>query len=211
MSDFSLHTKESNFLFRLISPPTVLFDTFYFCDIEGGAEYLGNYYQYLPHVVLKKLSYTISGATTTPTITIGDSGGIIGAWVKSYDNLTNFTLALKRIKQDNLANQNPIYQTPFEEYKIAKKINHIPGQSISFKLRRLASLNSQIPGRLLHSTCSWKQYKGEGCNYVPGRMFDAANNPVYDVKQDICGLNLDACRLRGNTANFSGVPTIDNF
>ncbi|MEM7578254.1 MAG: hypothetical protein AAF316_00120 [Cyanobacteria bacterium P01_A01_bin.80] len=210
MSEFNLHSKEeTSFLFKLIAPETISFDTFYFCDIPDGANYLGNQYQYLEYLEIKGLNYAI-GKSSTPTLSIGDTG-LVGLWVSTFNSLLNFEIHIKRINKANLSNQNPVYQTPFDVYKIAQKSNFIPGGVISWKLRRLASLNSKIPGRVLNANCTWKIYRGAGCNYQGDLYFDSNNNPVSDKSQDICALTLEACKLRTNSENFSGIPTIDSF
>ena len=211
MSEFQLVEEPVRFLYTLTAPPNITgFSPFYFCDIEGGAFYNNNTYQYIRYIEVEGLSENASGVDAEPTVTIGDNG-TIGLWVTTYQNLLNFRLNIKRIKEKNLNNASGIYSTPGQTYRIAKKLNHIPNKVISFNLKPLATLNMNIPGRLVNTNCTWKRYRGEGCNYTGSAKFTVNNVATTDESLDVCALTMDACTLRGNLHNFSGVPTIDTF
>ena len=201
----TLETQKSIYLFELKGNN---FDTFYFCGHENIV-YLGRSYTPIP-CEIKGLSVASTGARAQPVLTVADTGDI-GLFAKQYNNFLGFELGVLLIRRDLITQNNPIYTPNKDWYVVAQKTQDTPRQSISWKLTPRATINSQVPGRLLLSTCSWKKYRGVGCNYAGTTMFDINNNPTNNPQDDICSLTLEACKLRNNTQNFSGVPTINDF
>lgn len=209
-SIFDLADDKSFYLYRLSSPENITgFDNFYFCGFEN-ITYLGRQYSYIPFVDITGLSTSSTGVNAEPNLIIGDNG-LLSIWIRQFNDLKGFEIGVRRMKRTKLTSNNPLYTIPENIYIIAQKTSEIPRESFSFKLKQRASFKSQIPARLLCKTCTWKQYRGAGCEYAGSAMFDVNNVPTSDARQDVCNLSFEACELRGNTQNFSGVPTIDMF
>ena len=60
---------------------------------------------------------------------------------------------------------------------------------------KLDLTNLRLPARQVVEHCPWV-YKGNQCQYKPGKMFNLQNVEVTDASQDQCAKNLRACELR---------------
>ena len=182
-------------------------EVFSFCGVED--------------VVYKGVPYTaipceITGMETNltnmsePQLTLFDNG-LLGLLVDTYDNLLGRSIKVRTVRKSLVNSENLFYDVAPSEYIIAQKTSDIPYKSISFKLKHLGSLSGKTPARNIYSTCSWKRYRGAGCEYSGTAMFDLENKPTDNPSEDLCALTLEACQIRNNTDNFSGIPTLDTF
>lgn len=217
---YKLNDEETIYLFVLINPNKSLpfgdlannfyFQDVYFCNYTG-IRYGGR--NYIPiSCDISDLSYSAS-SDASPTITIGDSQGLIGAIIDSNRGIEGSELSVQRVKRrclDNGATPNYLYRTPPEIFKIANLTSRT-SKAISYKLKSRVTFKSQIPGRTMTENCNWRRYRYPGCNYSGSAMFTVDNQPTMDPAKDICALTRKACNLRGNFANFGGCPSIDSF
>lgn len=205
----SLSDDASIFLFELFfwNDPN---NPFRFCAYEN-VRYGGFIYNPLA-CNISGLSYQNSGIEATPQLSVVDENKIIGNFIRSQGGIETSEITVRRIKKRALdigTSPNYNYRHPADRYVISAKVSERQGELV-FALRNRATFStSQIPGRIINSTCSWKKYRGEGCNYIGNSMFTAGNIPTADPTLDVCALTLEACIIRNNVDNFSGCPNID--
>lgn len=186
------------------------FQNVHFCNY-AGVQYGGIAYTPIP-CSISDLTYT-ENAEASPTITIGDYQGIIGSILGRTRGIEGCEFSIQRIKRralDDGANPNFLYRQAPEIFKVSSLTSRT-SKGLSYKLKPRVTLKDKIPGRTMTQSCSWKQYRGAGCNYNGSAMFDENDNPTSDRSRDICGLTRKSCNLRGNFTNYGGFPSIDGF
>lgn len=206
----NLNDEESFYLVDLYNARIPELARVSFCGYENVI-YGGRAYTPIP-VSVSDLKFSTNGAESSPTLTIGDSKGAIGRLISSY-KIEGSLVEIQRVKKrllDNGSTPNYLYRVPPDRFKIVAKLSQT-GNQISYKLLNRGSMRTQVPARLLNNTCTWKQYRGAGCEYGGSAMFTVDNLPTSNPSQDICALTKKACKLRNNYDNFSGIPTITNF
>ena len=206
----SLNDEESFYLVDLYNDRIPQLARVSFCGYENVV-YGGVVYMPLP-VNITDLNFSTNGAEASPTLTIGDARGAIGRLLSSY-KIEGSEIQIQRVKKrllDNGVTPNYVYRVPPDKFKVVAKLSQT-GNQISYKLLNKGSLRTQIPARILNNTCTWKEYRGAGCEYGGSAMFTVDNIPINDPNLDICALTKKACKLRDNYSNFSGAPTINNF
>lgn len=71
--------------------------------------------------------------------------------------------------------------------------------------------NMLLPARvMIADTCPWI-YRSVECGYTGGPVADEKDQPTNDPKKDMCSRCLTGCKLRHNTANFGGFPSINKL
>lgn len=206
----NLHDEESFYLVDLFNSRIPELAHISFCGYQNVV-YGGIVYNPLP-LSITGLNFSTNGAESSPTLTIGDAKGAIGRILSAY-KIEGSAIEIQKVKRrllDSGATPNYLYRVPPDKFKLVAKLSQT-GNQISYKLLNKGSLRTQVPARLLNNTCTWKQYRGPGCEYGGEAMFTVDNIPTNDPNLDICALTKKACKLRNNYDNFSGVPTINNF
>ncbi|NJR72628.1 MAG: phage minor tail protein L [Scytonema sp. CRU_2_7] len=200
---------ESFFLFRLQSPQKDR--SLYFCGYEN-AVYGGVRYEAIP-VSLSDLRSSTE-QISEPTLTVGDIGGKLGRLTAIYGELENFTVEVQIVKRRCLDDgTTPNFGTQAQPmvFIVTQLLEKTPDR-ISVKLKNKGSLNQvNIPATLISASCRWLVYRGAGCNYTGSNRFDENNQQTLDPNRDICARTLAACRVRGNAANYGGIPSINDL
>jgi lambda family phage minor tail protein L len=180
------------------------FDPLYFCAHEN-ITFLGTPFQ----AINCKISGLSSGSGLNDCQLTIVNNPLLSLLLRQHKNLLGFQVYIWRVSKSSIANSNPLYQSPAQIFTVSQKTNE-SNEEITFKLKPKGFKN-KIPGRILTGNCSWKRYRGAGCDYAGNTMFNINNFPTQNLAEDVCNLSLDACKLRGNQANFSGIPTIDDL
>jgi lambda family phage minor tail protein L len=203
----SLILQKPFYAFKLYKHLDDSFAPIYFCGYEnvvyGGIKYLAIPCQ------LENLTYNVE-AEAEPTLTVGDVDGNISRLILMFGELEGFFLGIRKIIRNNLDGgiAADYGATAMEVYVITQLLSRTAYQ-FTYKLQsRVVASTCTIPGRLLAETCTWKKYRGNGCNYTGAAMFDVNNTPTTDKSKDVCALTKNACLARGNYANFSGVVSM---
>lgn len=110
---------------------------------------------------------------------------------------------------------DPTKYLPDEVYFIERKVSE-DEVSVQFELSSAIDLEDlKLPRRMVTvNYCSWDDYMGEGCMYVPtdpgsGGYFDANDNPVGSSALDVCGRSVNSCKVRfgaNNPLMYGGFP-----
>jgi lambda family phage minor tail protein L len=203
MNTYELDTDAPIYLFKLTGNDVDL-DTLYFCGSEG-IKYQGISYQAIPCEITGYSAST--DGVIQPQFTVFSK--IISPLIRQYNHLLKWELAVLRIKRSQLTINNPLVTKPFDIFTIVQKTNEVPGKLATFKLKPRTNLKGKV-GRELNNNCTWV-YRSDGCGYQGSRMYTSSNQITNNKNLDICALTLTACRLRGNLANFSGIPTINDY
>src|SRR5699024_11083423 len=69
--------------------------------------------------------------------------------------------------------------------------------------------NAYLPARMMMAdTCAWI-YRSSECGYNGAQVADEKDMPTGDPKKDKCSRCLTGCKMRNNTLNFGGFPSIN--
>ena len=157
------------------------------------------------------------GAIPQPKLTIANVGGVLSSLLFSMKSDPDYRLegssVTRRVTQKNYLEDgedkfSAIRELPFHLFVI-EQINQETYKAVEITLSSPFDFEGvTLPGRICLRTCGF-QLRGEGCEYAGSLMFDRRNNPVSNIREDICAKTLSACELRfgvGNLLRFGGFP-----
>ena len=135
-----------------------------------------------------------------------ESNQTTGVGAGSLTDQGGNNIVFKRTLDNPTADPNARF--PDERWFIDRKESETR-DSITFELASKFDLAGQkIPRRqIIANVCQW-QYKGDGCNYVPGdeagkvvdgvtyHRFDINDDPVTSDDDDVCGKRVSSCECR---------------
>jgi len=180
----------------------------------NGADvvYDGNTYTPLP-LQANGFELNTSGQLERPSITFANVGLAITGLTNTYDDLVGATV--KRIRTlttylDGQPDADPDAYWGPDEWIVEQKTNENK-LSVTFQLSVPFDLEGRsLPGRrLLREQCQWIYRDNIGCHYSGASYWDANDNVVGTLAQDVCGKRLESCRLRfgsGSRLPFGGFP-----
>lgn len=180
----------------------------------NGADvvYDGNTYTPLP-LQANGFELNTSGQLERPSITFANVGLAITGLTNTYDDLVGATV--KRIRTlttylDGQPDADPDAYWGPDEWIVEQKTNENK-LSVTFQLSVPFDLEGRsLPGRrLLREQCQWIYRDNIGCHYNGASYWDANDNVVGTLAQDVCGKRLESCRLRfgsGSRLPFGGFP-----
>jgi lambda family phage minor tail protein L len=161
----------------------------------------------------------VGGQMPRPTLVVSNVLGLITALALAYKDMLGAKVTRKRTMQKYLDAVNfdggvnptadPTAEFPDDVFFIDAKRNENP-QFIEFELASSFDVqNVQLPKRqIIQNICPWR-YRGAECGYTGTNYFNAADQVVATLAQDVCGKRLTSCRLRfGQTAElpYGGFP-----
>ncbi len=154
-----------------------------------------------------------SGKLERPSITFANVGLAITALTNTYSDLVGASVSRIRTLTtylDGTPGADPDAYWGPDEWVVEQKSSENK-LAVTFQLAVPFDLEGRsLPGRrLLREQCQWI-YKGDiGCHYDGTDYFDANDNAVTDVADDVCGKRLTSCQLRfgsGDRLPFGGFP-----
>jgi len=187
--------------------------------LGGPVRWQGQTYLPMP---IDATGFEISGrgSLPRPKLRVANIGGAITALLLQFGDLRQARVIRKRTMVKYLDAENfpggvnaqadPTQHLPDDIYVIDRKAAENK-TLVEFELAAAMDLPGvMLPGRQIVSNhCRWR-YKGEGCGYVPGPMFDFEGEPVTDPLLDRCSkLLATGCKPRfGANAPlpFGGFP-----
>lgn len=163
--------------------------------------------------------FTAGGQLPRPKLIASNALGTITFLILAFQDLLGAKVTRKRtmVKYLDAVNfdgginplADPTAEFPDDIYYIQMKMNENP-EYVEFELS--ASFDVQgvkLPRRqIVQNVCPWK-YRGPECGYTGTNYFNAIDQPVGNLNQDVCGKRLTSCRLRfGQFAElpFGGFP-----
>lgn len=111
------------------------------------------------------------------------------------------------------ATADPYAEWPREIYYVDRKSTETR-DVVEFELASAFDLvGVRAPKRQCVTRCQWK-YRSPECSYTGTSYFNAQDEPVGNLSQDVCGKRVDSCKLRfgaNNKLPYGGYPGIGTF
>ena len=190
--------------------PKSPFDKFRFTN-HLGVSFNSKPYNPLP-CQIDSIEFTSDGSQPEPSITIADTGGVIGDLINLYDNIEEAEIRIIRTQKRYLDGQpdaDPTAIISVADFLIARREPYVPREYVTFLLANPIDIDGvKLPGRYLLRKCSWI-YRDENCGYTGDKGFKLSNEPTLNSALDKCGKTLQSCKLRfgENVAlPFGGFP-----
>jgi lambda family phage minor tail protein L len=176
--------------------------------------------EYVPYPIqVSGFEFTAGGQLPRPKLIASNALGTITFLILAFQDLLGAKVTRKRtmVKYLDAVNfdggtnpsADPTAEFPDDIYYVQMKMNENP-EYVEFELS--ASFDVQgvkLPRRqIVQNVCPWK-YRGPECGYTGTNYFNAIDQPVGNLNQDVCGKRLTSCRLRfGQFAElpFGGFP-----
>jgi lambda family phage minor tail protein L len=184
-------------------------------DVTGNIVWNGNSYIRLP-VKAEGFEYTNTGSLPRPTLTVANLNSTISALLIDV-NLTTAGNDLagaevRRIRTlkkylDGESAADPNAAFPEEIWYVDRKASETR-DAVSFELASKFDLAGiKLPKRqIVANVCQWK-YRSSECGYTGNFYFDAADNAVDTLAEDVCGKRLSSCRKRFDDNITTGSAT----
>lgn len=148
---------------------------------------------------------TGSGSLPRPNLKVANITGVLGALVKSLDDLVGAKITRKRtmVKYLDVINfyagnpsADPNQYYPDEVWFVNRKVseNKI---FIEFELSSAIDVQGvRLPRRqVIQNTCAWI-YRSSECSYAGGAVADILDQPTNSLALDACSKKLSGCKLR---------------
>ena len=163
--------------------------------------------------------FTGRGQLPRPTLRVANATGLMGALVRSYQDLVGSKLTRRRTLMKYLDAVNfsggtnptadPTAYLPDDVFYIDRKASENKIQ-IEFELAAAFDVSGvTLPRRyVVQNVCPWK-YRGGECGYTGTTHFNSNDAPVGTLALDVCGKRLSSCKARfGQYAElpFGGFP-----
>lgn len=180
-------------------------------------------------VKMEGFEVTATGPLPRPSIAVPDIEGLLSSIVYANGNLIG--APVRRIQTfdkflDDGDDPDPDATRPIENYLLAKKTRHKPGEVIQWEMQAAIDVEGvMIPARqLMRDFCDhvyrvWDplagafNYTGVTCPYTSPTSFDAEDNATTSAN-DVCGKRLGSCKKRfGANAElpFRGCPAMSRI
>ena len=174
--------------------------------------YDGNTYTALP-LQASGFELNTSGQLERPSITFANVGLAITGLTNTYSDLVGATVTRIRTLTTYLDGQpgaDPDAYWGPDEWVVEQKTSENK-LAVTFQLSVPFDLEGRsLPGRrLLREQCQWVYRSNIGCHYTGTSYWDANDNAVGFLANDVCGKRLSSCRLRFGTTSrlpFGGFP-----
>jgi lambda family phage minor tail protein L len=145
------------------------------------------------------------GALPQPKARVSNTGGLIGALCREYQDLIGTRVTRKRtfLKYLDAVNfpggvnptANPAMAFMDEVWYVSRKSRE-EAVIIEFELKAAFDVsNKKLPGRQFVRICRWK-YRGPYCTYSGPPVADVYDQPTTDPAEDRCGKRVPSCQLR---------------
>ncbi len=149
------------------------------------------------------------------TLTGDGTSGIYlwGAQVEQSATISEYQPVGATWTQNPYGPSDPAAEWPREVYYVDRLANETL-EVVEFELSSIFDLAGvRAPKRQCITRCQWK-YRSAECSYIGSTYFDAKDNPVGNLSQDVCGKRVSSCEARFGTNKrlpFGGYPGIGSF
>lgn len=177
----------------------------------------GNTYTAFP-IEARGFEFNGRGQLPRPMLRVANVTGILGVLVRSYQDLLGAKLTRRRtlvkfLDAVNFSAGNPYADPtaalPDDVYFIDRKATE---NKVLIEFELAAAMDIQgvkLPRRhIVQNVCPWS-YRGGECGYTGTNYFDANDQPVATLAQDVCGKRLASCKKRFGEFDelpFGGFP-----
>lgn len=186
--------------------------------LRGKVVWQGN--EYLPFPIqVTGFEYNGTGQLPRPKVVVANLTGVITTLLLELDDLLGAKFIRKRtlakyldaVNFDGGVNLSADATAEFAEdvYYVDRKASE-NRDLVEFELAASFDLQGiRLPRRqIIQNICPWR-YRGSECGYTGSVYFDANDNRVGTLAQDVCGKRLASCKVRfGEYAElpFGGFP-----
>jgi len=187
-------------------------------ELRQPVTWQGLVYQPMP-IEASGFEFTGRGQFPRPSLRVANVTGLLGALVRSYQDLIGAKVTRRRtlVKYLDAVNfpggvnpaADPNTHLPDDIYYVDRKSleNKV---LIEFELAAACDVAGvQLPRRyIVQNVCPWL-YRGAECSYTGASYFDTNDQPVGSPALDVCGKRLSSCKARfGQYAElpFGGYP-----
>jgi lambda family phage minor tail protein L len=187
--------------------------------LRGKVVWQGN--EYLPFPIqVTGFEYNGTGQLPRPKVVVANLTGVITTLLLELDDLLGAKFIRKRtlakyldaVNFEGGVNPSADATAEFAEdvYYVDRKASE-NRDLVEFELAASFDLQGiRLPRRqIIQNICPWR-YRGSECGYTGSAYFDANDNAVGTLAQDVCGKRLASCKARfGEYAElpFGGFPT----
>ena len=180
----------------------------------------GNTYSRYP-VEARGFEFNGRGQMPRPTLRVANATGLMGALVRTYQDLVGckFTRRRTMLKYLDAVNftggvnptADPSAALPDDVYFIDRKASENKVM-LEFELAAAFDVAGvQLPRRfIVQNVCQWT-YRGGECGYTGTNYFDAKDASVSSLSLDSCGKRLTSCKARFGQYSelpFGGFPAV---
>lgn len=139
------------------------------------------------------------GRMPTPSLTMGNVGGFIGALCIYFDDLCGAKVVRHRTLGkylDGRPEADPSEEFPQDLWYIEQKTGE-DSELVAFELSSSLNFNGvQLPRRqIIANNCPWR-YRGAECGYTGPPVADEFDIITTDAAKDKCGRRVKSCKLR---------------
>ena len=190
-------------------------------NLSGEVVWAGNSYMRFP-IEADGFSYNGKGSLPRPTLRVANLTGVITALLLSLPNglegakVTRIRTLARYLDAVNFSGgvnpygtPDPTAAFPAEIYYIDRKASE-NRDAVEFELAAAFDLASvRAPKRQCVNLCQWV-YRGTECGYSGTAYYNALNQTVGTLAEDVCGKTLDSCNLRFQQVSRAGTVTSGN-
>ena len=187
-------------------------------NLSGEVVWAGNSYMRFP-IEADGFSYNGKGSLPRPTLRVANLTGVITALLLSLPNglegakVTRIRTLARYLDAANFpgginpyGTPDPTAAFPAEIYYIDRKASE-NRDAVEFELAAAFDLASvRAPKRQCVNLCQWV-YRGVECSYSGTAYYNALDQTVGTLAEDVCGKTLDSCNLRFQQVSRAGTVT----
>lgn len=176
--------------------------------LSSNVVWQGNTYTAFP-IQASGFDYSGNGQLPRPKVAVANALGTITALVLNYDDLLGAKLTRKRTLAKYLDAVNfpggvnpdadPNAEFADDVFYVDRKTTETK-EVVEFELAAAFDVAGvQLPRRqIIQNVCVWK-YRGTECGYNGSNYWNASDQSVGTLAQDVCGKRLSSCKLRFGT------------
>jgi lambda family phage minor tail protein L len=187
---------------------------------NGNVVWAGNTYQAFP-IEAEGFEYSGNGQLPRPKIRVSNIMGTVTALILSLPSglegakVTRIRTLARYLDAVNFPGSVNPYGTPDSTAQMPLEVFYIDRKSVenrdvveyemcaSFDLVGVRSPKRQC----ISNICQW-EYRSTECGYTAAGYYDANDEPVSLLSQDVCGKRLSSCKARFLVRTFTGSVTV---
>jgi lambda family phage minor tail protein L len=187
-------------------------------EFNANVVFQGITYIALP-IDVEGFETSASGSNPRPKLKVGNIGGLISVYNRTYQDLTGVKVTRIRAFVEQLdavnfvggnVNADPNIVFPIDRYIVDRKTTETRIFS-EYELASAWDVVEFLPRRpVLQNACFWG-YRSTECGYAGGAVADVFDQPTTVLAQDQCSKRLTGCELRfgeNNPLPFGGFPGV---
>ena len=173
-------------------------------EFKNDLIWQGNTYAAFP-VEAEGFEVSTKGVLPKPTLRVANIDGSIGSLNRAYKDLVGAKVTRKRtltkyLDASNFIAGNPLADPneafPDDVFYVNRKVSE-NRVFVEYELVSVMDVEEvKLPRRqVIQNICTWK-YRSPECSYAGTNYFDANDNPVSNLEEDVCSKKLSGCKAR---------------